>query len=104
MSDAGMSDAGLMAVEEEVMTNTMTIAIIVGNLKPAVKDPKLQFLPEHHRTRETLQAVAMAVTEAMVGMAVTAAMTIESAETLQGHSTPYVVQEKPPMMLSGHAL
>ena len=91
----------MMAVEEEVMTMTMTIAIRVGNLKPAVEHPKLQSLPEHHRTRVTLQAVAMVVTEAMMGMAVTAAMTIESAKTLQGHSAPYVMQEGRQITLSG---
>ena len=57
----------MMAEDEEVMMTTMTIAVIVGNLKPAVEHPKLQFLPEHHRTRETLQVVAMVVTKAMAG-------------------------------------
>ena len=89
---------------KEVMVAMKTIVVIVGSPKPAVKHPKLQFLPEYHKTQETLQVVAMVVTETMVGMAVTAAMTIESAKTLQGHSAPYVIQGGMQITLSGYTL
>ena len=101
---ASASEAAMMVGEEEVMMTTKTVAIRVGNLKPAVEHPKLQLLSEHLRTRVTLQAVAMVVTEAMMGMAETAAMMIESAKALQGHPAPYVMQEGRQITLSGYAL
>ena len=89
---------------KEVMMTMKTIAVIVGSPKPAVKHPKLQFLLEHHKTRETLRVVAMVVTEAMVGMTMTAAMRIESAKVFQDHPAPYVMLEGMQITLSGYTL
>ena len=94
------SEAGMMA-EEEAMMTTKTIVVKVGNLKPAVEHPKVHFLPEQRRMEETLQAVAMVVMEAMVGMVVTATMMIESTKTIQGHPAPYVMQEGRQIAVTG---